>query len=116
MARACGTAVGRQGDVDPFLAQHPRVAVGLQLGGASGQRRRHATPGLADALARLGLLGGLQAADRAVRQGERAPVTGVGEPSLLQGVQVTGSGERGEGVRHGGVDAGCVQRGQRGRG
>ncbi len=109
MPGAEGPTVGGQRDVDRLLAQHPGVAVGLELGGAGGERLVHPAAGLADALARLGLLGGLQAADRAVGQGERAAVAGVGEPCRLELVQVAGRGERGERRLDGGIDAVGVQ-------
>ena len=87
----------RQGDVDGLLDQHPLLVLGLEDGLPGGERLVDRAAGLADALA--GVLAGLrrQGADLAVGEGERRAVAGVVEPDLLEGVEVGGGGDRGQG-------------------
>ena len=70
-------AVGRQGDVDGLLDQHPLLVLGLEHGLPLGERLVDRAAGLADPLA--GLLAGLrrQRADLAVGQGQRRAVARV---------------------------------------
>ena len=71
--------------------------VDFQHGLPGGERLVDRASGLADALA--GVLAGLgrQRADLAVGEGERRPVAGVVDADLLEGVEVGGGGDRGQG-------------------
>ena len=96
-AAASATAVGREGDVDGLLDQHPLLVLSLEHGLACSQGLVDGAAGLTDALP--GVLAGLgrQRADLPVGQGQRRAVAGVVEPDLLERVEVGGSGDRGEG-------------------
>ena len=72
-----GDPVGRQGDVDGLLDQHPLLVLGLEHRLAAAERLVDRAARLADPLA--GLLAGLrrQGADLPVGQRQRRPVAGV---------------------------------------
>ena len=71
--------------------------LGLEHDLAGGERLVDGAAGLADALA--GLLAGLrrEGADLAVGEGEGRTVARVVDPDLLEGVEVGGGGDRGQG-------------------
>ncbi len=94
VSRADRLDVPRQRDVDLLPGQHVLLLGGLDLGGAGCERVVDRPAGLADALA--GLLAGLrrQRTDLPIRQGQGRPITGMGEPDLLQILDRLGGSNR----------------------
>ena len=101
MVSGCRAPRGRrsvgQRDVDRLLHEHPLVALGLQLDLAVLKRLPDRRAGHAHPLAGLGLGRRGQRTDLAVGQRQRRAVAGVREADGLQGVEVGGAGDRGEG-------------------
>ena len=93
MPGADRTAGGRQRHVDAFGPQHALVAFGLEFGLSGLEELANPSAGLADPLAGLGTVGSREGADGSVGQRDRASVAAVGQPGVLQGVEVGSSGE-----------------------
>ena len=97
--------VGRQRDVDGLLDQHPRVALGLELGRARGRAPCRSRPRAAPTRwpAAFCAAGGSAPISRlASASGERSP--SVGQPGRLQLVERGRRRERRQRRRHVGVD------------
>ena len=97
------------GDVDALLDEDALVALGLELGLAGRQRLADAAPGLADALAGLGLGARRQRTDLAVGEGERALLPLVRDAHGLEVVEGRRCGDRRERVLHRCVDVRRVE-------
>ncbi len=104
MPGAGGHPVGREGDVDGLVEEHPRVVLGLEHRLPLGDGLVHRTAGLAHALARLLARLRGQGADLAVGERQRGAVAGVVDPRLLERVEVGGGGDGGQGRFARGVD------------
>ncbi len=90
MPGAARRAVPRQRDVDRFLDQDPRVALGQQHGLAFGKRGSNGCSGLAHPASGIGFGLRRQCADLAVGERKWGPVAGVRQPQLLQLVEIRG--------------------------
>ena len=97
-----------QRDVDGFLGQHAGIPLGDQGRLAGRDRLVDPGPGLPDPPPGGGLFRLWQVGDRPVGQRQRAPVAGVCEPGRLQRVEIGGGGDRGEGRRRRGFNAGGI--------
>jgi hypothetical protein len=97
-------------DVNGLLDQDAGVVLGFELSGAVRERLVNTSARRTHQLSGGGLLVLGQASDPTVGQAERRLLTGVGQADCLQFIERGRAGNGGDGLVHGGVDGGFIQR------